>query len=397
MGVRVRAPPHDFAAGIGNDRPMALPVPFPLRRPALLAATLAATLTTSCGGGSDLPMCGADPLFTVLPIDMSAMASAGALGGLNAPGHTVPNDHAGLYVNAMGVPIVVPGDMRVKRVRRTRYLVSPFRQGQADYAIYFDLCREVEGQLGHLTTLRSDLEARIATTGCETYSTADEMVESCVSSVNVELMAGEPLGTVGGATAMAFDFGTYDSRHENAYVNPSRVLHTTLEAVCPYELFPAPEAEFLLSHVGYGSSYRTVEPRCGTMEVDVAGTAQGVWVRADDVANQGGDESRFLTLGLDNIHPDTTQVLAMGPVELGATNFAVPIQATGRVNRRFSDLTNDGAIACYSAGGGQSHFVALGVDGHLRVERLTHAVGSSPCGADPSTWAFGVGVIEFIR
>lgn len=353
--------------------------------------------SASCGNNDDMPACGTGPYFTVLPVAEGDIKSAGPLGGLNPPGHTVPNDHAGLYVNTMGVTIVVPGDMRVKRVRRSRYLVSPVRQGQADFAIYFDLCRDIEGQLGHLTTLRADLEARIATSDCTTYSTSDETLESCVSNVNINLLAGEPLGTVGGATAMAFDFGTYDARHTNEYVNPSRVLSSTLHSVCPYELFAPTEAEYLLSRVGFSAPYRTVEPRCGSMNVDVAGTPQGVWVRADQARKQGGDESMFLTLAFDQVHPETAQVLALGPPELGAAPFSVPILMTGRVNRLFSQVPNDGSIYCYAGVTQQSHFIALSADATLTVERVMHVPGMSPCNADPATWAFSDAAIEFIR
>jgi hypothetical protein len=33
----------------------------------------------------------------------------------------------------------------------------------------------------------------------------------------------------------------------------------------------------------------------------------------------------------------------------------------------------------------------------LTIEKVTHAAGATPCGADPSTWSFSGAALAFIR
>ncbi len=349
------------------------------------------------------PPCPAGPLFTVLPVSASAIRFPTPIGSFNPPSHTVPSDHPGIYTTATGVPLVAPGNLHINEIFRTTYLVSAFRQGTSDYGIEYAVCGTVRGRIAHMPAVADSLASLLGAGTCSTYSTADEQVESCRFPVDIHVSTGDALGTASTIVGGGFDFGLYDDSHENYYVNPSRVHGGTLHAVCPYDYFEPTLREYFLSHVGDGTRTRTDEPRCGTMEIDVAGTAQGLWVMESNPVQQGGDESFFVSLALDTITPSTRQVLSVGPPLLGPRLMNVITRHAGRVNRAFSEVGPDGLIYCFSPDPpfvtfNYSYFVSLGTDGILSIEKINHLAGSSPCFsvAAPS-WAFSTNRVRFIR
>lgn len=181
---------------------------------------------------------------TVLPIPEADIASAGVLGHFDAPSHTIPSDHGGIILSSpMTVPLVAPGDLHIVQLRRIKVLVSAQRQGAVQYSILYQVCDSVSGTFGSLTGLDSSLEALIKTSDCSTYSSADETFENCQTSVDVDAKAGDPLGTIGDTQATSTDFGAWDDRVTNHFVDPARLGQHTLTAVCPYELFTPSLAE----------------------------------------------------------------------------------------------------------------------------------------------------------
>ena len=184
-----------------------------------------------------------------------------------------------------------------------------------------------------------------------TYSTADETVQQCENSANIAMAAGEAIGTVGGPSAGAFDFGLYQPGHHNVFVNPSRYHDKTLTAVCPYDQFPPDLRSQIDPLFGYPGEHSSGEaPVCGTMEVDVANTAAGVWVLQSAPVNQEGDESHFATLAPYPTFPQSLQTFSLGPAALWGFSspgglFRFPVVISGRVNRRFRDVTGDGLLS----------------------------------------------------
>src|SRR5262245_24061297 len=113
-------------------------------------------LLCACGDsptGLRAASCGSGPLFTVLPIDAANIQAISVVGGLGAPGHTLPTDHSGIYLTTPGTPVRSPGELQVTTLRRVRYVTSPTRQGATDFALEFAVCRDVTGWFGHLVTL----------------------------------------------------------------------------------------------------------------------------------------------------------------------------------------------------------------------------------------------------
>lgn len=332
-------------------------------------------------------------LFTVSPIEESKIAYIIGMGTFGVPGHVIPNEHGGIFVNAQGVTLRSPGVLRVANLRRTRYVTSPTRQGESDYAIMYFAGSSEDGVFGHVTALSPRLDALMTGLQCSTYSTDVETVESCSVNVNVATTPGEALGTVGGATANVVDWGHHDAAITNAFANPSRYTPALLHAICPYDRFePALRAALT------AKLQRTAQPRCGEVAVDVPGTAQGVWVDATHAGAQLGDETSFITLAPQYDDPANVLRLAAAPAGIGARQLDVPLQPSGAKNRAFTSITANGAITCYAeATGTASLFVALMPSGQLRVERVAHASGQSPCDATPSSWSFTGAAMNFVR
>ena len=357
-------------------------------------------LAAMVGGCSESPTgvstaCGPLPYFTALPVAPGSFDFIAAVGWLGAPGHTLPTAHSGFILNRVGAPVFSPGEVQVTGLRRVTFVSSPNRQGETDYTVEFAVCSDVEGWFGHVTTLSSAIPNEPTGENCQTYSTAEETVQSCSWSLsNVTLSAGEQIGTGGLSIElglMGLDFGLLDYRITNFYATPLRYPTNTFHAVCPYEYFDPVNREFLLTEIGV-----TGEPRCGTMEVDVVGTAKGVWAEVGVTGPLGGDERRYVTLANNPYWPVGELALSLGPTELGARVAVVPRMSSGRVNRAFEQVT-DALVYCYQDSFGNSWLLSRDASGMLRLEWIEHLASPSPCEDDPSTWSLGSNAVSFVR
>lgn len=372
--------------------------------------SMAAFALASCGDSVSGPQgdsCGSPPYFTVLPVPATDLDLVTVFGGVDGPGHTLPTAHAGMMLARENVALRSPGDLAITTVRRVRYKSSPTRQGEEDYAIYIQVCKELTGWFGHVTSLSSFATGGFDYDDCDTYSTAFETVESCeAKGLDIKVRAGDPLGT-GGLSAtrgfLAIDFGMLDDRVNNFYAAPQRHPDGSFHAVCPWEQFDDMNKAVLFSKLRDGSRPAKVpsgQPRCGSMEVDVVGTARGVWAESGVSGRVQGDETRYITLANYPYRPQDDLVLSIGPANLGARTSVVPRRTAGRVNRAFEEVTQDGQIYCYGPDdrfGGASWFVQLPSASGLRIELVSHADGASPCDDDPATWRFGAAAVSMVR
>ena len=374
----------------------------------LLSACIDLSSSRSGGSRSSVP-CGPQPYFTVLPVPASRIDWVDVIGRLGAPSQTLPKGHTGAMLNSENVPVVAPGDISIDRLRRVRYLESPNRQGDEDYAIFYSVCQDVTGHFGHVRSLDSaTFLADMKWVDCETYSTADETVESCeTSNIDLRVRAGQPLGTVGGPTGSALDMGLVDRRVTHAWAAPHRHNDEFNHMVCPFEYYDTANRDVFFSKLQNGlnpDAPPVGEPRCGTLNVDVAGTAQGIWVESGATIVLANGQHRTITLANNPYQPEAELALSLGPDALGAGTYRVPRKTSGRVNRVFADIVDE-TIHCYFAEGftgwsapqDMSWLLALEANGALKIEKVTHADGATPCAADPSTWAFTGNAMTLVR
>jgi hypothetical protein len=367
-------------------------------------------LVAACGGqdlvGPPSDDCPAAPLFSALPVELSHVNNIAIWGGVDGPGHTLPTAHTGFLLATEGATVRSPADMQITRIRRVRYVASPNRQGVEDYAHEFQVCKQISGWFGHITTLPGSLQVPESEwRECQTYSTATETVQSCSAYLDRKsVTAGEVIGTGGHSIAlglMGLDFGLRDSRVNNFYINPARHSNDAFTSICPWDQFTPALKEQLyakLRDLGRPGLLPSGEPRCGTMTVDAANTAKGVWV-VEGTNPQPGNETDYVVLTNYPYRPQDHLALSIGPASLGAVTAVVPRQATGRVNRGFEAIAPDGSLYCYGLDVSRpttSWIVSLLTPTSLRIRRVTHTLGTSPCLADPSTWSL-TGAVNLIR
>ena len=324
------------------------------------ASVLLVGVATACDIGVKLvgpaaANCASDPLFTVMPVALTDISSISVFGGLDAPGHTLPTAHAGIFLRTEGATVFAPSDMQITKVRRATYVASPNRQGKTDYSTQFNVCKQISGHFGHLTTLSASIPIAAGKwKACESYSTAIETIETCEATLEaMTVSAGQPIGTSGLSIAlglMALDFGLYDSRVSNPYIARWRHPEPTFTAVCVWDKFAPSLRDALYSKLRDQSRPIAVpggQPRCGTMVIDVAGTASGVWALPSETRPLQGNETGYVALANYPYRPEDELALSIGPSALGGGRPVVRRANSGRVNRAFEQVTNDGLIYCY--------------------------------------------------
>jgi hypothetical protein len=296
-------------------------------------------------------------------------------------------------------PIYAVGEIVITFVESTHWLESPTRQGHTDYTLSFEIvgCRQIYGNYEHIASLEPQFQELLegGDVNCEVTTTPEEKVRQCATNVRIPVQAGTVLGQAGGTTT-GLDFDLFDRGHENFFVS-DRFEGPILWAICPQPLFVDSHRDFLLSITGLGDRRRTVEPICGSMEVDVEGTAQGMWVLdGHDVKWNFDNYDKFFALAPDFMEPDKYHLLVTAHEEYAMESFGhlifyFPLEDEGRVNRPFSDLSSDGMIYCYEPRQFEtvSFLVALGSDGKISLERIDHDPRQSPCRVQlPESWAF---------
>jgi len=378
----------------------------------LLTGLLAAVIA-GCSSSTDPGPCEPGPYFTELPVDGSAINWFVILGQFNPPGDIVPRPQTGIQLTSTDLtPVRAVGDLEITLVESTRWIASPEREGHVDYSLVFEVagCREIYGDYQHIAVLEPDLEAHLSGARCEVYSTETETVEACGRRVRIPVSAGRVLGQAGGATT-GLDFDLFDRRVSFDYVAGHRYPQARW-AICPQHLFVPPLRDFLLARTGRDGVWRTAEPVCGTMEIDVAGTAQGMWVlEGQNVTFSATTHDRFFALARHDLHADTHQVLVTAHASFrhpawGAIVYSFPIEGEGRVNRGWANLPADGTLFCYLPETDVGHWpvtdlsflAALGPDGRVTVERIDHSAGESPCAIQsPDSWAFTGAAVRLMR
>jgi hypothetical protein len=314
-------------------------------------------------------------------------------------------------LNELGVPLVAPGDLTITEIRKVTYILSPTRPGYIDYALFFSVCDEVSGHFGHVTNLNSDLQPLTSTYKCVTYSTVDETVEACTARTSIKVSEGTQLATSGNAThSPAIDMGMEDKRINDGYLNPERYGKTNVPGtLCPWDFYTEALKVQLYAKIGLTTTLLTMEnPKCGTVAVDMRGTAAGRWTPKADPGN-GMDpaDGRFLVFTPDTYKPESriafsTRIKEIAPsLQNGVVNYPrFPLQVSGRVNLAPSRVSVDGQTYCYivdPASSTESFLIQLMSEAELKVEKITHSAGATVCNQSPSQWNFSSSAITLIR
>ena len=235
------------------------------------------------------------------------------------------------------VDLRAPADMTITRLTYTKDTFTD----TGDHGITLALCEDVYIYFLHVKTLVPELAAVFAEADCP----ETEGYQHCWMGTRYEVEAGTLLGQVGSETHRNFDFGAYDYRTRLGYVNPSRYGHPEVlrtgrvkswSVTCPLDLYDEPTKADLYDRVE-----RVAGPRCGRVMQDVPGTLQGNWF--NDATTFSDNSVSFV---YDNNDP-AVPVISVAGIVTGPGFWKFEPEESGRVNRRFGDVTADGSAYCY--------------------------------------------------
>lgn len=359
---------------------------------------------------SFLPSCpDGKELFNTFPVKEGDYTGIIPLGNLNPAGHTFPTDHIYVEIHDPQRPaavikvsgrkaLVAPADMWISSVSKSEQI-----GGITDWAMDFSPCKDVEGKFGHVGTISPKLQAEIdkVKANCNEYETGGDKYRHCkFDGFKLWVKAGEEIGTAGSERSGMLDIWMSDYREPQIKrANPARWSSDRNHVSCFLDYYPAPQKEQYYDLLrGPNNGKRTKEPRCGTVDVDIAGTAQGIWFY--NLAGMLQNEDPHLALVFDNIETGQ-QVFSVGTAAGGAGIpsgvYSFIPQSEGQVNRDFSQVAADGKVYCYDTqnknrrGVRESILLAMPTAEKIRIKKL--AAGS--CGAGP--WQMPAGYAEYER
>lgn len=347
---------------------------------------------------SNVPACATGDLFTTSPMDIAKISPTlgiNRLGNLNPPDHTFPTDHMYFYIQdsdaaVSGVdntPLLAPGNIVVASIASSTNETS----GKTDYGITYYPCNQVQGVFGHVATLGTKLSAAFDAVagGCTTYNPGSGNYTRCERAVNVTLVAGEEMGSVGGPTtgSLGLDVGLYDARMTPLkFANAARMTakangFDAFHVACFIDYAAADLKTALQAKI-----YRAPgeDPTCGSFAQDVTATAQGKWYLSGTATPAPSAEANHLTLAHDT-YDLTRGVFSVGNATVGTGTYSFVPTHNGTVNRDFHEVTADGQVYCYDSlsQAGVIFLIQMPTATTLKIEKQTAA----DCSASPSLTA----------
>lgn len=223
------------------------------------------------------------------------------------------------------------------------------------YGVTFYPCREYKSYLGHLSGLSDKLleAAKSGNYKCNPqYQTGGTTVNTCRSKLVFKVEAGELIGYSGDAAGV--DFGAVDFRISPLVVaNTASYMKEMLHYVSPVPYFTAEARAVLESRLASydGTVKRTADPKYGEYLQDVPGTAQGNWFTGGlSLAVPFQQPESFLALVHEYVDA-TLPIFSTGDSIKGlpVAVYAFRPQASGWINRDFSQVRADGVTYCYDS------------------------------------------------
>ncbi|MFC1944708.1 hypothetical protein ACFLX5_04390 [Chloroflexota bacterium] len=336
--------------------------------------------------------CSIETLFTASPLDIDNISTIVSLGNMNPPSHVFPTDHIYFYISRVEgsdrpdtVPLYAPGDLTVNTITASEH----FNAGFADYSINLQPCEHVIIILGHVSSLSAAIFGDTLSfenwTLENEYSTGGETYRRWREDCNIEVKAGQLLGTAGGNPGQwALDVGVYDLRNtQNDVANPQRWSNSLyLHAVDPLVCFvDGTLLNRLLLLVNRELAEGDNLPY-GSVLQDVPGTAQGCWFFSG-ISNTY-PEDPHLALVHSNIYPNRA-VFSVGTSipNLDSATYEFLPKDSGLLNNYFNEITPDGQIHGFQVDRFDGVIILEMVDDDtIWIEALEYPH------LDPSGWAF---------
>lgn len=349
--------------------------------------------------------CPEGAVFTTTPIQSTDLISIVPLGNLNPPDHTIPTDHIYLQIKnnneidpSASKKVVSPGEMSITKISRSKAV----KKGEIftdDYSLDFSPCKDVEGKFGHLTKLSENLkntyESSKPKCQVERPRPEDEYTY-CSVDLDLKVKSGQLIGEAGGGRPTGLDFWLTDFRQKPLlFANPQRYRKDQFYVACPLDLFGLDIKKQLYEKLGRnGDNSRTIEPRCGQIDQDIAGTAQGNWMTGEGLLDEPKNWGKTLSLVHDNANPKIG-VASIGGVIGQPGRIEFEPKDEGNINREFNQVKPDGKIYCYEGkiirpNGGQKQserlVLQLTSETQLKIEIQTGQCGPDISFSNPTVY-----------
>jgi hypothetical protein len=285
---------------------------------------------------NNLPSCANDSVFlTYLPVDLNKITGITPLGNLNPPGHTFPTPH--MYFNIIKrneqINLYSPGNITITQISSYEY------PKYTEYSIYLSSCKELSFYFYHVSSLSKKLKDQLKEPEhCEEYGEDENKNKHCYYDVNIEVKAGELLGTTGSDKEQSsLDFGARDERLDLEYNNKRRSLPENV--ACPLDYFKPNLKQKL-----YDKTERTIEPICGTVYYNIPNTAQGTWFLEN--SKDSFTEEPHLALVPHNHNPEDF-IISLGKSLPDTESQAYFIEPKPGLSNTAFNKIKPGTIHCY--------------------------------------------------
>ena len=352
---------------------------------------------------SRIPRCKSKQvLYKVSPVELEDIDHIIPLGNVSPPFHIFPVRHLYFHIKKSEgsdritkvAPVYSPGKVWVTSIESMTYLDKNDNVENEDYRIVFSPCKEFESYFIHLSSITEKLKNALqGENSCSESNAGTWKWISCSSSTNIKLKPGELIGTAGGDFTNALDFGSSDFRTSDLnFARPDRWENDGVNTVCSLDYYPKKLKRSLEQKLGDNAESSKIEPLCGKVDWDIAGTAQGNWF-VKDTQGPFFNEDPHLALVYDNINPNLAVISLGNSFESNGINskkYTFTPNDSGFVNRKFKDITNDGNVYCFETDS-ISILLELTSKDTLRMEKNIQ----DSCGEGP--WSFESTFVDFER
>jgi hypothetical protein len=342
------------------------------------------------------------PLFTISPIKPEFISNISPLGALSPPSHVFPTDHIYFYITRSegadrphNVSVYAPGDLIITSVRASEHV----KVGLIDYSLFLESLDfpEISIMFIHISSLNQELFRDLSDhqkwNFDSEYSTGNEIYRTWSKHCNIEMNAGDIIGTTGGNPGQwALDLGVYDENYlPEKIANIDRWKNFRyLHSVCPLSYYDEGQVRDTLFNLVPGMNQTGDKKPCGSVLQDLPGTVQGCWFH--EGVTDTYPEDPHLALVYSNLN-SSQPVFSVGNSIQGINSgkYEFPPEKTGQINREFQDITPDDRIYGYYVNIlEETIIITMPNPSTLWIEVLNGSV-------EPESWAFTENKTIFVR
>jgi len=328
------------------------------------------------------------------------------LGNVAPPGHVYPVDH--IYFQAptdkvgTKIPMYAPADMWL-----TGLTSETESNGNAKYDLTFAVCRGISIELAGQTSLSSDISSelsKVKANKCDHVEKPNHpTTDNCEYTLDYKISAGAEIGSATGDPTQTIEVWAYNYNTAPRSDVDWFLYHygDYAYSFCLFDLYSGTIKDQYYSKFGfidlpkykdksgilYSSDFkpRTAEPKCGLINQDIVGSAQGAWFGQSTKEDKSHMvDQKGLSLIHNNIDPTMGEIV--GGDDFSPNNLITFTPThTELINRDFSEVHADGNIYCYSGYSGYDSqvtesgktLIELTDDHHLKIEQQDGACGAN--------------------